>query len=562
MPKPNSNKKKATTQVSSVSTPKGISSAQVAPIPASDDGPPIKFPKLKITECSTAADPAEGGRGPLMPEEWKVLLGWETESQYQNRMVAENGGKAEQYQYKDDYHCMNMKGEKVRCRNNSNNRPFDMNWCKALLFTTLQGLWAGPHTIPGETVNGETVRIGRHGIVLSGQHQGTAAILADEVLLMERGRADYDPVHPRFPFWNGHEHPFIETIVVTGLSEDERVLRTIDYVKPRTAADMLYTMPLFRDNTAPERREMTRMLASAVDMLWERTRAKGYRTHPEIVGFLERHTRLLEMVSHLFIENSAKGADGGRRISKLRLSPGECAAMAYLMACSGNREWTDEELEEYAEKYHREVPPNEKGLDWSMWDKASEFWTRLSGGRTFTPVRAALGRLIDSTPDSEDNQGLGGRAGEKLAILSKAWKVWAEHPGINGDDGDAGPPFTTVHNQDGTYSYPDLKEGGSLHLSYTDISAPKITKSGKFIPGERMPNGQVRLEDMHTADFGGIDCPKVSGTDTDAVEDPPEKPSVSPIPREEIEAGMQAAAARREEHARKLMENRAAGRKE
>lgn len=464
--------------------------------------------------------------------------------------MEEPDSKPEKWFFGDDYHCKNMYDEKVRCHNNPNNRPFDMAWSKGLVFTILQGLWAGPHTIPGETVNGETVRIGKYGNVLSGQHQGTALILADEVLQMDRARPDYDESNARYPFWNGYDHPFIETIVVTGLSEDERVLRTIDYVKPRTAADMLYTMPLFRDNTSPQRKEMTRMLAAAVDVLWDRTKAKGYRTHPEIVGFLERHPKLLDMIEHIFTENSANGADGGRKISKLKLSPGMCAALGYLMACSGSED------ENYIERYKNGKPPSEKFLDFSMMDKAKEFWTRMAGGRSFIPVRHKLHTLPGTTPvnyPDTDNLGMGGKTEEKLAVVAKAWDVWAAHPGIDGDDGD-NPPFKTVKNPDGTTSYPDLEKGGSLFLSYTNLSPTKITNKGST-GGEVMPDGKIRLIDI--PDFGGIDD-FVQGEESESDESEPDAPMLS---REEIEAAAADQKKRREEEEERKKEEDAVKRR-
>src|SRR3954469_22981821 len=245
----------------------------------------IIYEKLKIVEYSTGPDSTVG---PMMPTDLKLMLGWETEKEFQARKVREDAergevSKPEHHLYGDFYHCLNTKGEKVRCRNNGNNRPFSVPWMEEIREMVLKGQYAGPYTIPGETVNGETLRISRYGEVLSGQHQGSGCILADE--LLQEARAKENPLYPKYPFWVGKDHCFIETILITGLSDDERVLRTIDYVKPRTPADMLFTMSVYRDRNPFERREMTRMLASAVDLLWQRTATKGYKTHPEIVGF-------------------------------------------------------------------------------------------------------------------------------------------------------------------------------------------------------------------------------------------------------------------------------------
>lgn len=486
------------------------------PTPASVDKPQdtrkIIYDRVELTEYSSTSP-----HGPLTVEDVKTMLWWETEKQYQARMVVEKpGSKPEHWLFGDDYHCLDTSKQKVRCWNNLNNRPFDMSWCEDLVHTILSGQWAGPLMLPGETINGETVRVSRYGRVISGQHQGTALILADELLQLSRAQPG-NTANPKWPAWNGHKHPVIETVVITGLSEDERVLRSVDYVKPRTVADMLFTMELFRQNTSAERKEMTRMLAAAIDMLWTRTDTKGYRTHPEVVGFLERHKRLLKCVEHIFVENSAKGADGGRKISKLRLSAGHAAALCYLMGSAGPK--TDGDV------YRNESPPSEKNLDWSYWDQAQDFWVCLAGDRDFMPVRTALGRLIDSTTTSGDNQGLGGRLPEKLAILAKAWEMYKDHPA------GAGPAFNME----------DLGPDGALCLSYSDLSAPSI-KGKETIGGNKLPDGQIRLLDV--ADFYGIDCPEsigAVGRQRRSI-DPPDPPPPSP---EEIEKATQEALERR-----------------
>lgn len=480
--------------------------ATVSPAVNEAGGPlPILYDKLEIKEYSTASE-----RGPLNPEDWKIILGWETEKQYLERKVKEEPNTkpeawmvnpAKKDVFGDIFHCRNVAGEKVRCNNNAHNRPFDENWCESHVHTILYGQWAGPFTIPGETVNGETVRVSKYGRVLSGQHQGTGCILADEFLQKARKELGRPVADEKYPTWAMQDHCFIETIVITGMSEDPRVLMTIDYVKPRTAADVFYTSAVFRDSTSVDRKDLCKMLASAVDFLWTRTDARGYRTHPEVVGFLDRHKKLLDSVLLLYKENSAAT---GRKISKIRLQPGQCAAMKYLMGCSGPD--TD------SDSYRNETPPTEKNLDWSLGDHASDFWSYLAGSNDFLPVRQALGRLLDSTPNG-DNEGQGGRLPEKLAILAKAWEVWRDYE-MNG------PPFTDF----------DLTEDGVLALSYTDVDDK----------GNALPDGQIKLLDI--ADFGGIDCPEVI-TSTKAGQAKSAEPP--PPTREEIERASQEALARR-----------------
>lgn len=492
----------------------------------------IIYPKFEVLEYSTISE-----YGPITPDDMRErILGWETEKSFVARKLAEYPqSKEADWLFLDDFHCYDTNGEKVRCWNNAGNRPFDEEWCKKLTRMILWGYWSGPLTVPGETINGECIRISKYGRVLSGQHQGTALVLADEWLKKSRNKEFvpyYDPDDPeseKYKFWIGHKYPVIETLVVTGLSEDERVLRTIDYVKTRTMADMLYTMPLFRWqeyidedgkttrrlSTPPERNELTRMLASAVNILWIRTKAKGYGTHPEIVGFLDRHKRLLQCVQHLFLLNQPvrvnkkrlegetqeqhkarlvrEEAEGGRRISKLHMSAGQCAAMMYLMGCSATDATTSDAYRNpnISGQCDKNVAPSEDTIDWSMWDKARLFWERLAGDNSFKAVRIKLNSLMESNTEDEGNMGLGGRFPEKMAVIAKAWDVFKDHQDTMGD------PFPVDKDEEGRTFYPDLEGSeGALQLAY----------SNKDEKGNTLPDGKIRL--ISSADFLGIDVPQ------------------------------------------------------
>ncbi len=466
----------------------------IAPVVPVSPGLPVIYDKLAITEFSTTSP-----KGPLTVERIRKVLGWITEKEYQDREMEKNPGTtAEVWEFKDNYHCKNVAGEKVRCEYNAHNRPFDEGWSEELDHTVLVGQWAGPFTFPGETVNGETIRISKYGRVTSGQHCMTACMIADEKLQKARKELGTEAADQKYPTWKGQAHVFIETIVITGMSEDPRVLMTVDYVKPRSAADVFYTSDVFKSSASIERKELCRMLSQAVDLLWTRTDTQGYRTHPEVVAFLERHKSLLKCVTHLFSENSTSG---GRKIARQRLTAGQCAAIEYIQASSGPE--TD------GDGYRNEEPaPSEKNLDFSYEDQAEAFWTLLATGQDFLPVRKALGLLIDSSTDSENNIGLGGRANEKFAILSKAWEVWRDHVG------DSSP-----------FSLADLEPDGCLSLSYTDIDDR----------GNALPEGQIKLLD--TIDFGGIDCPEAGGKKHGSIAPPmPAPPTPEEIERLTAEA--------------------------
>ncbi len=495
-----------------------------------EEGLEVIYDKVESLEYSTTSE-----HGPVTARDMKRILGWVTEEEWVKQKMEEHPeSKPDAWLFYDDFHCLNTDGKKVRCLNNAGNRPFDMDWCKDIQHMILHGMWAGPYTVPGETVNGESIRISRYGRCLSVQHSGTALVLAQELLDKSRQALYYDPKDPeteKYKFWTGVEELFIETFIVTGLSEDQRVIRTVDYVKPRSEADMLYTMELFRKNTPAERKEMTKMLAAAIDLLWTRTDAKGYRTHPEIVGFLERHMRLLECVEHLFIENTPLDhggkkrrdgeteqqfearkelmvAQGGRRLSKLRLNPGDCSALLFLMGSSATGEAE-------SDAYRNQKPPTQDHLDWSRWERAKEFWTQLAGDDRMKPVRVQLNRLVETKPtaEEEDEVGLGGRAEEKLAVLAQAWRVFKDH---------WEEPFPyTVDKETKQIECTDLvPPDGELSLCYTD----------KDDKGAQLPEGKIKL--VNVADFFGIDCPAASKSSAQG-KAPPTPPPPTPEQIEE-----------------------------
>lgn len=496
-----------------------------AAAPASDSSPPVEaaaptsidrpiiYPVLRAELCV--------GDLALTEAQCKQALGWETEREYQTRAMAANPGTtAETYSYGEAFMLRDEEGNKVRCTNNLDNRPFDEAWSRSLAQVILNGQWAGaltiseplqgiysehcepveidgvvynpgdPITVPAGTINGSSIVISRTGRVESGQHSMVACILAYQLWWKNR---------KAYPFWaEDPQGPRIETILVTGVSEDRRVLMSIDNCKPRSEADVFYTSEMFRSLLPSDRKECSRMLATCVDFFWKRTGAKGYKTHPEVVALVERHPKLLKCIEHLFQENRAvkrlgeieqkkdgwyvlagirrtgpyptkdeaeanNPVVGGRMISNLRLSPGQAAAMCYLMGCSSSD----------GDAYRNNSPPREKGLDWKLWDKAKEFWAKIGAGEELKEVRIALGKLIDSGSE-DDPTSLGGRAQEKLAVLSKAWDIFK-----------LGMPILP----------------GDLALNYTKLRYNAASQTSSPIP-----DGGLELIDR--ADFGGIDIPE------------------------------------------------------
>lgn len=414
------------------------------------------YPQVKAEICS--------GANAVTAKVMKAIMGWETEKEYTLRMVADNPGFKDEdpFQLADGtvvpfgkakvfgeaYMLLDEYGDKVQCWNNLDNRYFDDAWSLALTQTILDGKWAGEITIPdGGTVNGSTFVISSTGRVESGQHSGVALI---------RAHQKWEKDRTKYPFWaNSTDGPVMETIIISGISEDPRVTMSVDNCKPRSEADVFYTSPLFRSLLPGARRECSRMLATAVDFLWKRLKTQGYKTHTEVVAFVDRHPKLLKCLEHIYIENSPKS---GRKLAELRLSAGVSTALLYLMGSSGER--TDGDV------YRNGAPPQEKGknsgVDWAMMTRAKRFFAQLGGSKELEPVRVALAQLTDTGDADSEPTSLGGRASEKLAIMAKAWEVY----------------------KNGRFPCePDLE------LEYTK--------------GE---DGQLKL--LSVADFGGLDVPE------------------------------------------------------
>jgi hypothetical protein len=355
-----------------------------------------------------------GYLGPMTCEIMKKLLGWETEAQYTKRMMSANPGAAEEsckFEVKSegrttrivDYTLVDANGEKVMCWNNLRNRPLDEATYSKYGQDILNKGWE---------FNLETFIVSTTGNVVSGQHRGIGFVLACQMWARkdERGK-HWREVWP--------EEPTIDMLVAFGFVENAKTLRTLDNVRPRTEADVFYTSEFFIKQPNAAKKEMSRMLQVATDMLWKRTRAGNdsfthYQTHSTSVDFVERHKRLLKCVEYLYDANSSEG----RAISVLKLSAGECSAMMYLMGSSKTDGDTYHKPAEAADR-------SEKKCDWTYWDRACEFWTLLAGkSGTMKPVVDALGMIRDPM------KGEGGSKDEQHAVIAKAWGQFLTDEGI------------------------------------------------------------------------------------------------------------------------------------
>lgn len=376
-------------------------------IPLKGKERPILYPVYKVDICCNPVD-GTNYAGPLTAAKAKKLLRWETESEFFQRRSASDPKMTEKKcRFGDDYLLKNYAGEKVRCWSNARNRPFDPTHAGKLAQDILNRNWE---------LNLENIIIGCTGLVLSGQHRLCALILAVEewyATKVQNNKSHWEE------FWE--EEPYLETTIAFGAKETDKVMRTYDNVKTRTLADTIFTSPFFgRITSSEDRKEVCKMMDSAVDLLWKRTKQatnwSKYQTHSSSLDFLDKHPKIEACVKHIFDNNE------NRIISNLKLNPGACAGMMYLMG-SGS---TDGE-----EYYYPQSPKEEKQLKWDHWDKATEFWNGLvdSKNEGFNVLRNTLSSLQVSLSDMLDGAVVPEKV--KQMVLSIAWNVFLEEQDIN-----------------------------------------------------------------------------------------------------------------------------------
>lgn len=329
--------------------------------PAKKQGPPKRKTIYAQVESRLCI-----GKDALNPKQARELLGWE---------VIESGNGI----LKDE------EAKTIVCHNNVTNRPLYKPNYLSLKQEILRKKWQ---------FNGEPIIIGKTGLILNGQHTLIALVLAGQTWKQDREK------------WSAWRHePCIDKLIVFGVQEDDNVVNTMDTCKPRSLMDVIYRSAFFADKPANVRKMVARYCDYCVRLLWHRTGASldafaPRRTHSESLDFINRHSRLLEAVSHVAEENGNENRIGAY------LSPGYAAALLYLMAVA----------ESDSDEYASQKSPSEEHLTFSLWDKACDFWTLLAGdAKELGAVRKVLAAMLEEG---------GGSVAERCALLVKAWSLW------------------------------------------------------------------------------------------------------------------------------------------
>jgi hypothetical protein len=466
----------------------------------------VIYPMLK------AVIAAEGYAGPITQQHAKDLLGWE--------VIGEGAGRDAVPMLTD------IEGNKVRCLNNTMNRPYDINDALRYGQEVLNRRFApkGP--------NGETIIISRTGEVLSGQRRLTGLILACQIWA-GKNKGHWQAIWP--------EEPVIESFIVFGVDDSQETIRTIDNVRTRTLADTLYTSGLFGKVTANDLKAMSRIADYACRLLWHRTGAdkdafSPKMTHSEALEFIARHPHILRAVKHIW-EEDKKG------LIRYYLTPGYAAALLFMMGCSASGEGEEErsgrgQIIDYADA---EPAPHEGVLDWSRWDQAIDFWVQLASKSDSTKAVRMSRRPVPG--DVKDRTGYifaeseGGNVHDRMAVLAKAWHLFV-----------AGEKLTEAAIRC-DYEVTRLDDGsvGSASLAETptvggiDLGNPKEQEDEKDLADS---NGHV--EDSEE---------KVNGRKPPKGKPVPEKetPEQERVRREKIEAETQA---ERDRKKQALLDNR------
>lgn len=375
MPKSTAPAKKAPVKKTSPKKAPAKKPTKGKPQPAEEQGEPVysePSARLLVGDNAMTEDIA------------KQLLGWEVMTD-------------------KDAACLltDKEGNNVRCTNNDRNRPLRL--ADALLYAqeVLRGNWK---------FNGESAVIGKYGQTISFQHRGIGLILACQ---MWRKEPD------KYPFWK--TQPTMDLLIAFGVEETDEVVNTIDTGVVRSFSDVMYRSDYFA-NLKPEiRREMARTTDYAVKQIWERLGVEDAfgikKTHAESFNLIQRHPRIIEAATHIYEEDKGKG------VSKYTAGAGYAAGLMFLMGCSASD----------PKKYNADEMPHEGLLDWSLWEKASDFFVSLAqGDKKFSDLREALGALLRN----EGPNGIhvpGGR-NEKLATIVKAWLCYAQDKPIMMED--------------------------------------------------------------------------------------------------------------------------------
>lgn len=318
--------------------------------------------------------------GPLTADLARQLLGWEEEPE---------DGK-----WGVDFDVRDARGKKVRLHNNLSNRPWDQSTTMVYASEILKGCWNGG---VDNGPNGETIGIGRTGIVINGQHSLVALVYAEQ---------EWTDHPEEWPVWTSA--PTIDKLVVFGLAETSSLINTIDTGKKRTLADVIFRDDrYFKDLSKGERIKVAKVCEHTIRFLADRTLAfedaySPQQTNQTFIDFLSRHGRLLRAVQFVW------DAETEGSISQI-IPISTAAGLLYLMGCSGCN----------AEKYLASEQPDESQLTFGQWELAEKFWEWI--GNRESKIRFPISSAYSAIAHNRESVS----TSEKLGTVIKAWELFS-----------------------------------------------------------------------------------------------------------------------------------------
>jgi hypothetical protein len=346
--------------------------------------------------------------GQLTVDTAKELLGWVEET--------------EEDKFGKNFLLRDNEGTKIRCTNNLNNRPLSKANYLLLKQEILRKNWK---------LNGEPIIIGKKGKILSGQHQLIALVLAGQ------------DVEASDDNWGWKGPVQIPKLIVTGISELDSVVNTLDTARPRTLKDVVYRSKYYSKLAHNEKLVYSKLTDFSIRILWDQTngqQAYGLkRTHTECLHFLERHMKLLDAVAH--IAGEIEGEKNPYHIVRSTYAAG----LLYLMGCS-NTDPTE---------YQATEDPDESLLNWDNWDRACDFWTLLlQRSNELRPVEYAFGKQSD-----EESEGAPSLA-QRISTVTKGWSQFIQKKKITKDS----VKLLSETNEDGIVTLTENPTMGGIDL--------------------------------------------------------------------------------------------------
>jgi len=346
--------------------------------------------------------------GALTAAKAKQYLGWQEDS---DSLGHSNTG----------FHFKDRNGIRIRCSNNLQNRKFSSGIAHDYMLELLRGKWE---------LNGESCVIDETGMVQDCQHRFIGLVWAVQ---------EWTKRPDKWPEWN--TEPVMNTIVMTGISSDDKVINTLNTGRKRSLGDVFYRSEYFRDVGQLKRQRMAKVAESAIKFIWYRTVQASLSQaprmpHSEAIQLVESHPRILEAVRYIVDRN------GNNNLIQGYLPLGQATACFYLMGTSNT------DRSEY------EPVRTEEAMDFDTWRNAKDFLKLvLIKSKHVEPLLEALLGIPDDVS--------GGYVRDlRFGVLAKSWDLYLKKKKLTEEN------VSLKHGKD-EYGHPTLLESplfGGLDL--------------------------------------------------------------------------------------------------